>query len=225
MHPDHDVTTLTGLLWVGWCVLEMVERAVLHMSPDCNSWINMGVAVHKRSRTADGIWGDESLDYVLEANRCALVVCWLIWLCVLRNVRWTLENPKGSMLFCVPQLSRILREQGCTKALTYLGAYGFVTEKPLVFYSNIPRTALNGIQRSRQLARERLRLHNEITGQAKQQLAVVSSRKTLRNKGGTEKHTGWNKNGWVCGTQRQRESLQYPKEFCEDFAAMVNALR
>ena len=71
------------------------------------------------------------------ANTTAVVLSWIVSLCVVRSVFIVVEQPINSMLYHVPALSRSLIIADARRFVTHLWKFGGSSANPLELYLNV----------------------------------------------------------------------------------------
>ena len=161
-------------------------------------------------------------------------ICLGVWLCILRApqprvhflnvlarrcVYFIIENPLNSFLYHHGLFKSGLKKLKAARALTYLGAFEALSEKPLELFHAITSFPVgakfdNFLVRSRAQARRAL-------GTDKLALHKTTARKKSE---GQENKTGWRSNEWVTASKDQKSSEEYPWAFAECVAGLASDL-
>ena len=126
---------------------------------------------------------------------------WLVSLAVTRGLYVLLEQPLNSLFFKHPSVQCALELVQAKRFVTFLGAFGSASPKPLELFTTAPSGTVNEY-----LIRG---------GRACRQVLKHPSKLTLRR---------GRKKKWVCGTALLRKSQEYPPSFCKAYAALVHKL-
>ena len=138
--------------------------------------------------------------------------CYLMTVAFMRNVFFSLEQPRASMLVGTPQFQYAISLASATCQTVFLGGFGAPSPKPIQVWATGP--GLSAIARSKKASDKRL-------GTNKIQLAVDQRRVSAKaNSAGNR--SGWKADKWVGGKKsRQGPSEHYPIEFCYALATCV----
>ena len=130
----------------------------------------------------------------------------------MRGIYVKLEQPRASMLMDTPQFQFAASLTGARPVVTFLGAFGSPSPKPVQIWTNGQSSDV--FKRSKKASDQRL-------GAKKVKLAVDQARRTASTRpDGSRK--GWKADRWVGGKKsRQGPSEQYPLEFCHAMALAV----
>ena len=98
----------------------------------CKSFVWLTRYVTKRS--IDRPLGNEAIGIVQDGNELAVLVTFHVMLGALVRVDPILEQPQTSVLHLLPTVKRVFALLQVRKTITYLGAFGSPTKKPLKLY-------------------------------------------------------------------------------------------
>jgi len=121
-------------------------------------------------------------------------------LAFLRKVWVVVENPMNSMLWQISVMRTTLESMQAKRFVTYLGAFGGPSLKPLELYSTMPASKMVHIMRSQVEGRTRL--------------ALGGNKKVLAKRTGK----------WIGATGDLKESEEYPEEFAQAIAKLVSVV-
>ena len=136
--------------------------------------------------------------------------CWAVAFLRCRKVHITIEQPLTSLLFHTPEFEALQGIVQMTRFVTWLGAFGYSSAKPVAFYTSHIEANFY-LVRSRKDAQERVGASKKplFTEAAKSQSAASSSGAS----------TTWRKDKWVNGDkEKMSASSEYPEEFAERLA-------
>ena len=144
-------------------------------------------------------------------KRADLPRTWAIGLLEPRRIRWLIEQPKNSLLYHVPHVLDILDQAGATRFITWLGAFGHPSPKPLECWNTIPELSMY-VVRCKRLSDERLA---SVSKKPRGATLTFESKKSSQASGSDT----WRKGTWVTGNKADmRSSQSYPREFAEIIA-------
>ena len=129
-HSGHDCLTDAGLsLWLDELAFTPIG-SLLWFGTQCSSWVMMCRKQSMRSEK-NGYWGDTSRPFVSKGNMQMVVTSLVMFVgCLLSNTPM-LEQPLNSVMVKARPLSTVLSVVGAHRTVTYLGAFGGETMKPL----------------------------------------------------------------------------------------------
>ena len=136
--------------------------------------------------------------------------CWAVAFLRCRKVHITIEQPLTSLLFHTPEFEALQGIVQMTRFVTWLGAFGYSSAKPVAFYTSHIEAPFY-LVRTRKDAQERVGASKKplFTEAAKSQSAASSSGAS----------TTWRKDKWVNGDkEKMSASSEYPEEFAERLA-------
>ena len=217
--PSDDFNSIIGFLWVVWLAMSIVPGGIIFFQPECASWLNQCRYHSKRDLT--DTQGDTHRRDVRMANWTAAGMCFILTLAHSINVFSMIENPLASMLF--PHIEDTLEMISARRVVTYGGALGWHTLKPLEIWMTIPESwdavLETTIRRSHASARAALKTLVD--------LKVISAPKPLTKlvRKSASATKGWSKHGWVTGDKcTQKQSQVYPELFCGKLSQMVQTI-
>jgi hypothetical protein len=82
-------------------------------------------------------WGERILDRELEANKEVKHLLLYIYACIAAGVHFTIENPKSSLLWHIPEINELITLNICTKYDMDMCAHGLKTPshiRPVEFF-------------------------------------------------------------------------------------------
>lgn len=133
--PEHDALTSSGCRLFADAIVSSAESCLAWFGTKCSSFVTICVAVSQRS--SDNLYmGDQSRAFVQQGNSLMVVTAWLYFLARLCGITCILEQPLNSFLPLTPLMSSVLEFCQSAKVLTYLGAFGHETVKPLQLWSS-----------------------------------------------------------------------------------------
>lgn len=95
--PEQDILTAEGFAAAVRLAMRIRPGGLLAMAPVCSSFVFANMRNTKRKR--DQLEGDVSYRPVRDGNTMALMAAFLFEVAMNRDVRTSLENPAGSMMF------------------------------------------------------------------------------------------------------------------------------
>lgn len=125
-------------------------------------------------------------------------------------------------MFCSEIYLGGLSEMGARRYVTYLGAFGGTTLKPLELYATVPdhemrhKLCRSQVQANVYKKLQRKYLPNTLVTT----LCLYTASKG--GKGGQMRDTRWPEKLWVSGSVGLKESASYPVEFCKAIGKMVS---
>ena len=133
-----------------------------------------------------------------------------------RGVKMIIEQPLNSLLYWTPEMKDTLKIAQAARHVTFLGAFGSPTAKPVELYSTL--SPIVKIVRSRRLAHKRL-------GKSRPSSHFRSEfapRKGKPRSTIAKRASGWPSRQWVNGKSDVLKSSQtYPVEFCSLLAGLI----
>ena len=169
-------------------------RGLIWFSPECKTWLSfLSRRTHSRLVHGVNILGASS-PVVDKANTCSLVLAWLVVLSHTRGVKYAVEQPLNSLLFCTPWLSDSIQLARGHRFTTSLQMFGGSSLKILEIYTNLSEPITK-----RFLVKKGKRCN------ARSTLTVTKS-------------------GWTTGNHKQlRASAAYPDKFCDAIVAAMKS--
>ena len=130
----------------------------------------------------------------------------LITLAVTRSVYFAIEQPLDSFMYHLEAISSTLYVTGHSRVVSWMGAFGAQTPKPLEFRGTAP--FISSFRRSKK--------------QADARLGIRKVRLYFNQKRVSKKSSGWRKSGWTTGAKgRLKLSQTYPRDFSSLLASLV----
>ncbi|CAK0855932.1 unnamed protein product [Prorocentrum cordatum] len=184
-----DLTSLAGMIHVGLLALRIKPKGLITIALECSTWLGF-TSNHTHGRTNDNIYGHEEMNKVKEANMCADVAAWLIFLCHARDVFYVLEKPVQSRLYSYPAIESSLDICGASQALTYLGAFtdDQTIPKAVHLATSLPKHTWAHFTRPKP--------KKELSTDQKSKFHFVT------------------KEGWVCSGNQLKSTQYYPPAYC-----------
>lgn len=131
----HDVLNASGLrLYVDAC-LSSASKCLAWFAVQCSSFVGLCISNSKRG-PENAFMGDQSREFVQVGNSLMIVTAFLLFLCRLCNITTCLEQPLNSCLPKCPAMSSVLQFCRMGKFVTYLGAFGGKSAKPLQIWTS-----------------------------------------------------------------------------------------
>jgi hypothetical protein len=133
--PDagmQNLMTSKGLRYAFVSIIFTTKDADVWAGIVCSSWVWVSRGTTKRSNDATMIWGDEQIPSVRLGNSLATRVVGLCLFTSTTDGRWCVEQPISSLLWLFPPFARLLSFAQAKKTVTYLGAFGAQSQKPVV---------------------------------------------------------------------------------------------
>ena len=127
-----------------WQTLVANPGIYAHFAIDCGTWSILG-RLNGLGRTKESPWGDETRRCVRDANLVTAFLLRCVRLLEGRGDKWSIENPKTSYLWSVPQLRRLSFKAGVARVIIDQCEYGLAHpaappghfyKKPTVILSN-----------------------------------------------------------------------------------------
>lgn len=126
----HNVTTSGGLSrWLSELSFTSVGCLVWFGTP-CSSFLLMCKASSQRDRQ-NGWVGNTDREFVSTGNKLMAITSLLFFIAWVLGCRCIIEQPLQSCLVKLKPLSSVLSFAGTTRSVTWLGAFGSLTPKPL----------------------------------------------------------------------------------------------
>ena len=125
----------------------------------------------------------------------------------MRGIKMTIEQPLNSLLYWCPEVSEALRTVQALRCVSYLGAFGAHSVKPIEIMTTQEGATMQLLVRGKREANKRL-------GKKKITLVTTGKRKTLKRvkEGSFACRTGWSPKHWTQGKKGiQKKSQEYPK--------------
>ena len=195
--PAENILCIKGALLTFYLVKCVVSHGTVWMSPACKSWLSF-ISRATYGRTCDplGLCGDEQMFEVQCANASAQLNTHVMFLCVVQQCFYAIEQPLNSLLFKHTEIHMILETSGANRVVCHAGALGAPTMKPLEIYVTWPKSSAEELL---QFTRKDARLYFTAKEQAPGQLASKRGR-------------------WTCGTKQMQQSAAYPLKLCTNIA-------
>lgn len=212
--PSEDIRLFSAVLFLGYCVINIVPGGVVVCQPECATWLNM--CRHHSARSSSDTVGNVEREDVQTANWTAAVMAWLLALCSSLRIRIFIEQTANSLLYV--HMKSTLQIIGASRYISYGAAFGWKSMKCFEFWTTIPEAILQAtVVRSHQEAKARLQCLIDLGKLGRPVQLAKLTIKRCNSK-------GWNQKGWVTGNrQAQSESQVYTDEFCAALADMVVA--
>ena len=155
--PLHDALTSAGLrLWV-LCLCFTSGTGMLWFAPECSSFVALSASQHCRKESND-FMGDCSKDFVNRGNSLMIICSMIMCIGLSLGLKVGLEQPNSSAMMSTKWMSHVITFFQMRQQLTYLGAFGAATCKPLILTSSFD---LSGMARSRPVMEEQLTVRDE----------------------------------------------------------------
>ena len=138
---DHNCLCSHGLrLW--FQALSSCNPRALHWwGTKCSSFVSICVSVSKRS-LENLYYGDTSRDFVVEGNSLLMITAVLMSLSCALGHRVALEQPLTSCMPLHPIMRSVISYFSCERTVTYLGAFGASSVKPVQLMSTLSLDAV-----------------------------------------------------------------------------------
>ena len=138
---DHNCLCSHGLrLWIQ-ALSSCNPRALHWWGTKCSSFVSICVSVSKRS-PENLYYGDTSRDFVVEGNSLLMITALLMCLSCALGHYVALEQPMTSCMPLHPIMSSVISYFSCHRTVTYLGAFGSSTVKPVQLMSTLSLDAV-----------------------------------------------------------------------------------
>lgn len=132
----HDVLTSEGLrLWL-MCLVCCARDAFLWFAPECSSWVSLCLSQSCRY-DFNKFMGDTTKSFVATGNSFMIITSMLMALALSLGHKIVVEQPMSSTMFNTDWMSHVIRFFQVGRTVTYLGAFGGRTCKPLVLMSSL----------------------------------------------------------------------------------------
>ena len=128
---EHDALTALGLrMWI-MCMLTSARNAFLWFAPECGSFVSLSIS--QNCRCEGNRWmGDWGKAFVHKGNSLMIVCSMIMAIAASLGHGIGLEQPSSSAMFRTFWMAHIIEFFKLERTLTYLGAFGGRTCKPLV---------------------------------------------------------------------------------------------
>ena len=131
----HNCLHASGfLLWIE-SLMACRRRALVWFGTKCSSWVSLCVSVSER-HASNNYHGNTERSFVTEGNSLMLITSLLFFLSTCIGHLTCLEQPLSSTMVLHPWLRNVLVWSKSQKCVTYMGAYGAKTCKPVQLWSN-----------------------------------------------------------------------------------------
>jgi hypothetical protein len=127
---SHDVLETHGLrLWIDELVFTS-PRSLQWYGTVCSSWVTL---CHSKSKRvlSNGYLGDTSRPFVQKGNAQMVATSLLVFPSWIMNNEPILEQPASSSMPKAEPLATVFKYIGATRTMTWFGAFGAKTRKPL----------------------------------------------------------------------------------------------
>ena len=132
----HDCLTSEGLrLWF-MCLLSCGLNAFLWFAPECSSWVSLSLSQSCRYPHND-FMGDTRREFVVTGNSFMIICSMLMTIALSIGHNIAVEQPLSSTMFRTVWMSHVIEFFKLGRTVTYLGAYGGRTCKPLTLMSSL----------------------------------------------------------------------------------------
>jgi hypothetical protein len=126
-----NLLTARGLRYALVSIIFTTKEVDVWAGIVCSSWVWVSRGTTKRGKDATMIWGDERIPSVTLGNGLAIRVVGLCLLTSTTDGRWCVEQPISSLLWWFPPFARLLSFVKAKKTVTFLGAFGAESQKPV----------------------------------------------------------------------------------------------
>ena len=143
---------------------------------------------------------------------------WAIVFLETRKVVWSVEQPRGSILYCVQAVKVVMEVTSANRWITWLGAFGCKSPKPIEMYSTLPEADMY-LVRNQKSANSRA---GKRAGVKKRPAALLTKQtaKTSSSSGSDS----WRPNVWITGNKKKmKQSQEYPYESAAKIADLAMA--
>jgi hypothetical protein len=132
---DHDVLTPLGLrLWMDY-LSECKKGALVWFGTRCSSFVFVSRGPSGRRQSNDFV-GDEAKSWVKNGNDQAAISSLLFFIAFKAGLVPTLEQPCDSCMPKVNPLAHVFNLVKATRVVTWLGAFGGLSPKPIQIWSS-----------------------------------------------------------------------------------------
>ena len=134
---QQDCLTSHGLrLWIEVLLHCSSSSASLWFGTQCSSFVPLCISVSKRC-SDNNFFGDVSKEFVQQGNALMMITSFIMALGLSMGHYATLEQPLGSCMPSHPIMMAVIKFFHMKKYVTYLGAFGARTVKPIQLLSTI----------------------------------------------------------------------------------------
>ena len=124
---DHDVLTSQGFRLYMDVVCSLACNALAWFRIQCSSFVQICVSVSCRGLDNDWLGGEDK-DFVRAGNLVMILSALLMLVAHLLKVEVLLEQPVTSVMPLCPTMKNVLSFIGMTRSVTYLGAFGGLSQ-------------------------------------------------------------------------------------------------
>lgn len=135
--PDHDVLCSKGMRLYIDAIVSSASKCLAWFAVQCSSFVGLCVSSSRRAFSND-FMGDQSREFIRVGNALMICTAFLLFLCRLCNITTCLEQPLNSCLPKCPAMSSVLQFCQSAKFVTYVGAFGGPSAKPLQIWTSSP---------------------------------------------------------------------------------------
>ena len=163
--PEQDFTSSQGFMNALHLMLRVRPGGCLWAAPECKTWIWLSRTQTRRSKYHPE--GDMAKDYVKNANRMVILLSLLFSVAFCRGVALFMEQPSSTVLHYMSPMNYVIKHCLPYKVLTYLGAFGAESAKPVLIWSSLQE--VEQLKRARPTNLEKLttRDGDQVTGKNK----------------------------------------------------------
>eukprot|EP00438_Fugacium_kawagutii_P007466 Skav236410 [mRNA] locus=scaffold7610:13607:14401:- [translate_table: standard] len=132
---EHNALSSVGMRLFIDALVSSASKCLAWFGTQCSSFVGLCVSNSMRG-PVNAFLGDRSREFVQVGNSLMICTAFLLFLCRLCGITTCLEQPLNSCMPLCPVLSSVLHFTQSAKIVTYLGAFGGPSAKPIQIWTS-----------------------------------------------------------------------------------------